>query len=57
MTPPKEYFPIIEKIVRNHGGIWISDDAGVELPAAMETVAERHPRFFSPKVIQVEPGR
>src|ERR1051325_6661702 len=26
ITPPKEYFPIIEKIVRNHGGIWISDE-------------------------------
>ena len=26
VTPPKEYFPIIEKIVRNHGGIFISDE-------------------------------
>src|SRR5947209_10503729 len=26
VTPPKEYFPIIEKIVRNYGGIWISDE-------------------------------
>ena len=26
ITPPKEYFPIIEKIVRNHGGIFISDE-------------------------------
>jgi 4-aminobutyrate aminotransferase len=26
VTPPKEYFQIIEKIVRNHGGIWISDE-------------------------------
>src|SRR5437868_4383634 len=24
ITPPKEYFPIVEKIVRNHGGIFIS---------------------------------
>ncbi len=26
ITPPKEYFPIIEKIVRNHGGLFISDE-------------------------------
>ena len=26
ITPPKEYFSIIEKIVRNHGGIFISDE-------------------------------
>ena len=26
VTPPKEYFQIIEKIVRNYGGIWISDE-------------------------------
>jgi 4-aminobutyrate aminotransferase-like enzyme len=26
ITPPKEYFPIIEGIVRNHGGIFISDE-------------------------------
>lgn len=26
VVPPKEYFPIIEKIVRNHGGIFISDE-------------------------------
>jgi 4-aminobutyrate aminotransferase-like enzyme len=26
ITPPKEYFPIVEKIVRNHGGIFISDE-------------------------------
>jgi 4-aminobutyrate aminotransferase len=26
ITPPKEYFQIIEKIVRNHGGIFISDE-------------------------------
>jgi 4-aminobutyrate aminotransferase len=26
ITPPKEYFPIIEKIVRNHGGVFISDE-------------------------------
>jgi 4-aminobutyrate aminotransferase-like enzyme len=26
ITPPKEYFQIIEKIVRNYGGIWISDE-------------------------------
>jgi 4-aminobutyrate aminotransferase len=26
VTPPKEYFPIVEKIVRNHGGIFISDE-------------------------------
>jgi 4-aminobutyrate aminotransferase len=26
ITPPKEYFPIIEKIVRGHGGIFISDE-------------------------------
>jgi 4-aminobutyrate aminotransferase len=26
VTPPKEYFQIIEKIVRNHGGIFISDE-------------------------------
>src|SRR5271157_2064226 len=26
ITPPKEYFPIIEKIIRSHGGIFISDE-------------------------------
>src|SRR5712692_8433724 len=26
ITPPKEYFQIVEKIVRSHGGIWISDE-------------------------------
>ena len=26
ITPPKEYFPIVAKIVRNHGGIFISDE-------------------------------
>jgi len=26
ITPPKEYFPIVEKIVRSHGGIFISDE-------------------------------
>lgn len=26
ITPPKEYFPIVENIVRNHGGIFISDE-------------------------------
>ena len=26
VTPPREYFQIIEKIVRNHGGIFISDE-------------------------------
>jgi len=26
VTPPKEYFPIVEKIVRSHGGIFISDE-------------------------------
>lgn len=26
VTPPKEYFPIVEKIVRNHGGVFISDE-------------------------------
>ncbi len=26
VTPPKEYFQIVEKIVRNHGGIFISDE-------------------------------
>ena len=26
ITPPKEYFGIIEKIVRDHGGIFISDE-------------------------------
>jgi 4-aminobutyrate aminotransferase len=26
ITPPKEYFPIVEKIVRNYGGIFISDE-------------------------------
>ena len=26
ITPPKEYFPIIQKIVKNHGGIFISDE-------------------------------
>ena len=26
LTPPKEYFQIVEKIVRNHGGIFISDE-------------------------------
>jgi 4-aminobutyrate aminotransferase-like enzyme len=26
VTPPKEYFQIVEKIVRSHGGIFISDE-------------------------------
>jgi 4-aminobutyrate aminotransferase len=26
ITPPKEYFQIVEKIVRDHGGIFISDE-------------------------------
>jgi 4-aminobutyrate aminotransferase-like enzyme len=26
VTPPKEYFQIVEKTVRNHGGIFISDE-------------------------------
>jgi len=26
ITPPKEYFPIVEQIVRNHGGVFISDE-------------------------------
>ncbi|HEY2014591.1 MAG TPA: aspartate aminotransferase family protein [Bryobacteraceae bacterium] len=26
ITPPKEYFPIVDKIVRSHGGIFISDE-------------------------------
>jgi 4-aminobutyrate aminotransferase-like enzyme len=26
VTPPKEYFGIVEKIVRNHGGVFISDE-------------------------------
>ncbi len=26
ITPPKEYFPIVEKIVRDHGGVFISDE-------------------------------
>lgn len=26
ITPPKEYFPIVERIVREHGGIFISDE-------------------------------
>src|SRR5215467_4692817 len=26
ITPPKEYFQIVEKIIRNHGGIFISDE-------------------------------
>ena len=26
VTPPKEYFQIVEKIVRHHGGIFISDE-------------------------------
>src|SRR5947209_609240 len=26
IVPPKEYFQIIEKIIRNHGGIFISDE-------------------------------
>ena len=26
ITPPKEYFQIVEKIVRSYGGIWISDE-------------------------------
>lgn len=26
ITPPKEYFPIVEQIVRRHGGIFISDE-------------------------------
>jgi len=26
ITPPKEYFQIVERVVRNHGGIFISDE-------------------------------
>ena len=26
VTPPKEYFPIVAEIVRNHGGVFISDE-------------------------------
>jgi 4-aminobutyrate aminotransferase len=26
ITPPKEYFPIVERIVRNYGGVFISDE-------------------------------
>lgn len=26
ITPPKEYFQIVEKIIRNHGGLFISDE-------------------------------
>jgi 4-aminobutyrate aminotransferase-like enzyme len=26
VTPPREYFQIVEKIVRNHGGVFISDE-------------------------------
>lgn len=26
ITPPKDYFQIVEKIIRNHGGIFISDE-------------------------------
>ncbi len=26
ITPPKEYFPIVAEIIRNHGGIFISDE-------------------------------
>ncbi|MBL8179229.1 MAG: aspartate aminotransferase family protein [Bryobacterales bacterium] len=26
ITPPKEYFPIVEEIIRNHGGVFISDE-------------------------------
>ena len=26
ITPPKEYFPIVAEIVRNHGGLFISDE-------------------------------
>ena len=26
ITPPKEYFPIVEKIVRSYGGLFISDE-------------------------------
>jgi len=26
ITPPKEYFPIVEKIIRSHGGVFISDE-------------------------------
>jgi 4-aminobutyrate aminotransferase len=26
ITPPKEYFPIVEQIVRSHGGVFISDE-------------------------------
>ncbi len=26
ITPPREYFPIVAEIVRNHGGIFISDE-------------------------------
>ena len=26
ITPPKEYFQIVERIIRNHGGVFISDE-------------------------------
>ncbi|HYI97030.1 MAG TPA: aspartate aminotransferase family protein [Bryobacteraceae bacterium] len=26
VTPPKEYYPIVDKIIRNYGGIFISDE-------------------------------
>jgi 4-aminobutyrate aminotransferase len=26
ITPPKEYFPIVEKIIRSYGGVFISDE-------------------------------
>ncbi|HUP04969.1 MAG TPA: aspartate aminotransferase family protein [Bryobacteraceae bacterium] len=26
ITPPKEYFPIVERIVKDHGGLFISDE-------------------------------
>jgi len=26
ITPPKEYFPIVDRIIRNYGGIFISDE-------------------------------
>ncbi|MGD0500070.1 MAG: aspartate aminotransferase family protein [Bryobacteraceae bacterium] len=26
ITPPREYFPIVERIVRDHGGLFISDE-------------------------------
>ena len=25
-TPPKEYFPIVHDIIREHGGLFISDE-------------------------------